>query len=115
MDNLNSAIIALLSMQRGRNNALGRDHLLARLRGFGLNVTEREMRQAIHDLRRQGHLICSAAGEDGGYYKAASLVEVDDFFLRELDAKIADMSETRKAMKAAARQQFGDAVQVQMI
>jgi len=72
-------------------------------------------RQCIHDLRRNGHLICSMPGEDGGYYLAASLEEFREFCERELHPKAIDMLETESAMKEAARRQFGDAVQVRLI
>ena len=69
------------------------------------------MRQAIHDLRRAGFLICSAPGEDGGYFMAATLEEFEEFCERELHPKAVDMLETESAMRAAARQQFGEATQ----
>ena len=60
-------------------------------------------------------LICSAPGEDGGYYLAATREEFNEFCDRELHPKAMDMLETESAMKAAARRMWGDAVQMELI
>ena len=78
----------------------------------GFHVSERQVRETIKTLRRQGHLICSVPGNDGGYYMAASLEEYREFRKNEYAAKISDMSETMRAMDDAARAQFGDGFQL---
>jgi hypothetical protein len=113
---LDRAILRILSFHTGKSIALGRGALVHGLHNdFGLDVGERMARQCIHDLRRSGHLICSTPGEEGGYYLAANLEEFREFCERELHPKAIDMLETESAMKAAARQQFGEAVQVRLI
>jgi len=72
------------------------------------------MRECVKVLRRSGRLICSAPGEDGGYYLATTQAEFLEFDRLELGAKIADMNETRLAMIKAARAQFGDASQMEL-
>ena len=112
---LERALLRAISYHTGKGHAIGRNALVRDLQRLGVCVSERQARQCIHDLRRAGHLICSAPGEDGGYYLAASLEEFREFCDRELHTKAMDMLETESAMKAAARQQFGEAVQPQMI
>jgi predicted DNA-binding transcriptional regulator YafY len=112
---LDRAMLRVVSFHTGRKRALGRYLIVEALRLEGFDVSERQARQCIHDLRRAGHLICSAPGEEGGYYLAASLDEFREFCERELHPKALDMLETESAMKAAARQQFGEASQPQMI
>lgn len=107
--------IILTILSRGKEYALGGSRLVARLELSGHRTNERAVRQAIHDLRRDGHLICSAPGEDGGYYLAASLQEFDEFIQRELHPKAMDLLETERAMKASARRVWGDAVQLALI
>jgi hypothetical protein len=94
--------------------AIKRDELMNLLRVSGVSITDRHMREVIKRLRRDGHLICSAAEEDGGYFMAATFAEFEEFDRLEFGAKIADMNETRNAMKRSAREVFGDAVQVSL-
>jgi len=112
---LDRALLRVLSFHVGHQNAIGQNALVRMLQLEGSFVQERQARQCIHDLRRQGHLICSAPGESGGYYLAASLAEFIEFCDQELHLKALDMLETESAMRAAARQQFGEASQPQMI
>jgi hypothetical protein len=112
---LDRALLRVLSYHHGREKAIGRSELVLALQMEAFNAGERQARQCIHDLRRKGYLICSAPGEDGGYYLAASLAEFEEFCQRELHPKAIDMLETESAMKDAARAQFGDAVQPGLI
>mgnify|MGYP001562473919 CR=1 FL=1 len=115
-DELGAAILSILTQAGvGRRNALGRGELTFAVQGKGYGVHERQVRYCIHDLRRAGHLICSAPGAGGGYYLAANRTEFEEFCQRELHPKALDMLETEKAMKASARQQFGEAVQLGLI
>jgi hypothetical protein len=112
---LERATLRVLSFHLGREHAVGRGELVYALRLEGCEVSERQARQCIHDLRRAGHLICSAPGEAGGYYMAVSLAEFREFCDRELHPKAIDMLETESAMKAAARQKFGEGVQLGLV
>ncbi|MBE3038296.1 MAG: hypothetical protein IMZ62_05745 [Chloroflexi bacterium] len=112
---LERAMLRALSFHLGRAHAIGRGELVYGLRMAGCEVSERQARRCIHDLRRAGNLICSAPGEDGGYFLAVSLEEFREFCDRELHPKAVDMLETESKMKEAARQQFGEASQPQMI
>lgn len=76
------------------------------LKRRGLDFDERKMRDAIKQLRRRGHLILATPGKNGGYYMAESMDEFEAFDREELGAKIADMSETREAMRKAAHRRF---------
>ncbi len=112
---LERAILSVLDYHHGREKAIGRDELVNDLVGMGYRENERVVREAIKQLRRQGHLICSIPGNDGGYYLAGSLAEFDEFDRCELGAKIADMSETREAMRKAAREKFGEGYQMKLL
>lgn len=112
---LGSAILYVLSWHQGRDRAIGRDDLVhspeIRATGFG----ERVVRDTIRLLRRQGHLICSTPGVDGGYYLAADWEEFNEFARAEYQAKIADMAETLAAMKAEATRRWGSALQMSLL
>ena len=56
----------VLSFHAGRNNTISRGELCAELKD--LRISDRQLREQIKQLRRSGHLIGSAAGENGDYY-----------------------------------------------
>lgn len=91
---------------------ISRSELVAKVGMMGFPASERQVRETIKILRREGHLICSTPGNDGGYYMAMSRQEYENFRAAEYAAKIADMAETMRAMDAAARARFGDGVQM---
>jgi len=108
---LDRALLRVLSFHNGRENAIGRGEVVDTLKRHGFDVHERQARQAIHDLRRDGHLICSAPGENGGYYMATSNREVNDFIQREIHPKAMDLLETEKSIREAAKKKFGEGYQ----
>jgi hypothetical protein len=108
---LERAVLRILSQRVGRTLVIGRMSLVNETMKMGFQANERQIREAIKYLRRQGHLICSAPGSNGGYWMAANLTELDEFGHQEFEAKISDMSETWRAMKKAAKKKFGTAVQ----
>jgi hypothetical protein len=108
---LDRAILRVLTARPGRASAVGRAELVRLVNALGFDAQERQVREEIKLLRRAGHLIGSAPGEDGGYYWISSLQEYEEFDQREFSAKISDMAVTRAAMNAAARSKFGDAIQ----
>lgn len=106
------AALRLLTYHVGKENAAGKPELLAQLARTGFPVSERQLRAAIVNLRKEGKLICSSSGE-GGYYLAASIEEYNEFALVEYRAKIADMAETIRAMDEGARSLFNAPVDQQ--
>lgn len=111
---LDRALLRILSFHTGRDKAIGRGEMVNTLKANGFDVHERQARQVIHDLRRDGHLICSAPGEDGGYYMATSHHEVDDFIKREIHPKAMDLLETEKSIREAAKRKFGEGYQEEL-
>lgn len=104
---LDRAVLRILSYHVGRANAIGRQALLMRLGDHGFKVKERAARLCISQLRKAGSLICSAPGEDGGYYLPQDAAEFDDFVRLEYEAKIIDMRETLSAMQRSAERTWG--------
>jgi hypothetical protein len=107
LDALDFAIMKVLVQHHGRVQAISRYKLLSQLGTH--RVRERILRDRIKQLRRAGFLIGSAPGEDGGYYLIVDSREFEAFMRKEFMAKIGDMSETAKAMRYAAAEQFGPA------
>jgi DNA-binding transcriptional regulator PaaX len=112
---LDRAILRVVSQRMGKRSAIGRKDLVKQVAMLGFHAHERQVREAIKTLRREGHLICSAPGETGGYWLAENMADYADFEQSELLAKIADMSETMSAMRKSAKEKFNDGVQARLI
>lgn len=112
---LEGDLLRILHCHHGKDRKIGGAALLAQVRLSGVKVSERVFRYAIHELRRDGYLICSMPGEDGGYWIASSLDEFTEFIDQEIHPKAMDLLETEKVMRQAARQQFGEAVQLSLV
>jgi DNA-binding transcriptional regulator PaaX len=108
---LDRAILLVLSNRWGRNQAISRTNLVKAVAQMGFPVNERAVRLQISQLRKQGALIGSAPGEDGGYYLVVTAQEFQEFVDTEYLAKIKDMQETLSAMRQSAREVFGEAWQ----
>ena len=111
---LGLAIMILLSFHVGHRNTISRVNLCAELKVH--RITERQLREQIKQLRRSGHLIGSASGENGGYYLITTPEELQEFLRTEYQAKIDDMRQTVEAMTNAASQRWGPAsIQLRML
>lgn len=104
---LDRAILRVLGYHHGRSAAIGREDLVSQVKRLGFACHERQLREMIKQLRRDGHLIGSAPGEDGGYYLISCKEEYDDFIASEFRAKIVDMEQTLRAMNISADREFG--------
>lgn len=111
---IDGAIVRVLSDHNGRSKAIGRKGLVFEVGKLGFRVHERMVREVIKRMRRQGYLICSMPGEEGGYYLAVSKAEYQEFKQREFLAKVLDMQETLSAMDAAAQRAFDTVKQVSL-
>ena len=109
---LDRAVLKEISMYIS-SRPISRGELLVAVAQMGFQITdEKQVRDAIRELRRQGNLICGRSGKNGGYYMARSLQEYHEFRQKEFASKITDMAETMRTMDAAARAQFGDGYQI---
>lgn len=106
---LDREILRILQARVGRDQALPRARLLVLVHNMPncRTVSDRQLRAAINQLRKDGNLICSAGGEEGGYYSPASWDELDDYLQRELHSRAMDMLEQEKALKRAAERRWG--------
>lgn len=111
---LGLAIMIVLSFHVGRYNTISRANLCAELNH--LQISDRQLREQIKQLRRSGHLIGSLSGENGGYYLITTPDDLHEFLRREYQAKIDDMRQTVEAMTNAASQRWGPAsIQLRML
>jgi hypothetical protein len=106
--NVHVAILRVLEFYIGRTNSIGRGDLVAAIGLLGFRVSEREVRQCINDLRKDGHPICSTGGEGGGYWMAANWDDLNEYLEREVISRISDLSDQARALRKAARQRWGE-------
>lgn len=102
-------VLSILQARVGRLMAISRDKLLESTRsmpGFG-GASDRQLRQCINQLRKDGWPVCSAGGEDGGYWMAANWEELDEYIERELHSRAMDMLAQEKALRASAEKRWG--------
>jgi hypothetical protein len=111
---LGLSIMIVLSFHAGRHNTISNGDLCAELKD--LRISDHQLREQIKQLRRSGHLIGSAAGENGGYYLITTPEELQEFLRTEYQAKIDDMRQTVESMTNAASQRWGPAsIQLRML
>lgn len=104
---LSAHVARMLSSHIGRSQAILGEELTRRLHSIYPRLDQRVVREAIHQLRRDGILICAAPGASGGYYVASSWSELEEFATRELRSRAMDLLETEKKLLRSAERQFG--------
>lgn len=93
-------VLQVFERWKGSSNTLSRQDLMG-LTG----LSDRVIRAAIGELRRQGYLII--ADEGGGYRFARSAGEVLTY-TASLKSRVDALREVVKAMETAAKDQFGE-------
>jgi len=110
---LNRAVLRILSYHVGREHAISHAELWGALSIY--QIDQRQLHAQIKQLRRSGHLVGSASGEDGGYYLIANPEEFQAFLRSEFQARIDDLRQTVAAMTHAACQRWGpDSIQLKL-
>lgn len=104
---LDRAVLRVLSQRVGREAAISRPNLLASLKSLGFEVHERAARAMINQLRKDGHLICSTGGNDGGYWLASSWEDLSEYLEREVHPRAMDLLEQEQALKRAGERAWG--------
>jgi len=111
---LKGVVLVVLHGHQGREQAIGRGQLVKEVNALGLNAHERNVRETIRRLRRDGVLVCAMPGEGGGYYLATSMEEFADWVRQEYRARIVDMLETVRVMERSAEKAFETKSTVQL-
>jgi len=104
---IDRAVMRILTERVGQENAIIRGAFVAMVKAYGYNVTERQVRYCVNQLRKRGVPICSTGGESGGYWYASDWDELLDYIHRELDSRISDLMEQRRALKDQAEKTWG--------
>ena len=99
-------VILKIVSKRTVNNPITLTQLTAELAFWACVLSERQVRQAISEMRKDGVLILSVSKTGGGYWLARSLDEYLQFRQIKFNAQILDMLQTLRAMDASAEKQF---------
>jgi predicted transcriptional regulator len=110
------AVLRVLQPRVGRERAISRQSLLMSVHSYGFEVGDRSVRAVINRLRKDGFLICSTGGKNGGYWLASDWRELNEFLEKEVKPRALDLLETESALKSAARERWGpDAYQERLL
>lgn len=93
-----------ISPYRGKANAVEKKNIAEKVFGYYNSTSDRLTRDAVSTLQDQGELICTNSGA-GGWYYAATASEVEEY-LAEIDSRIVQMQQKKKAMWDAAYRKF---------
>lgn len=88
-------VLECISLYRDPDKRVSKKMIAYYLRIPYNTTTDRNIRDSVTELRKQGHPICSNAGKGGYWYDPDSVSIV----IADYQSRIADMSETVRALK----------------
>ncbi len=104
---LERAVLRVLQKRIGLKMAISRPELVANVHYLGFTASDRQIRSVINQLRKEGHLICSTGGPNGGYWLAKDWGELRTFLENEVHPRAMDLLETEEALKRSAEERWG--------
>ena len=104
---LNRAVLRVLQPRVGREMSISRRELVSALEQLGFGVSERRVRAVIGQLRKDGQLICSTGGHNGGYWLARNWAELREFVSQEVLPRAMTLLATKSALEKAAQSRWG--------
>ena len=104
---LEKSVYQVLYERTGRDNAISRQALLSLIKSRYPKTTDRQLRACINQMRKDGVMICSTGGEDGGYWFAASWDELSEYLDREVVSRLTDLAEQERALTKAGESRWG--------
>lgn len=100
------AVLRVLSYHVGRQNAVSRTELVAETNRL-VPCHDRQVRLVVNELRKEGALICSTGGIDGGYWLAQDMEELRAYLDAEVWSRVGDLTQQAQAMVQAGMAQWG--------
>jgi hypothetical protein len=105
MPDLNGWVLAVLQGRVGVINAISAADLASKASAFyNVEITGREIRQVVHDLRISGQPICSGSN---GFYWPDSLQDVLRTADLEFRSEAKSLLQTARKIREAGRRLFG--------
>jgi hypothetical protein len=106
---LGRTVLKILGFHVGKDRAISRGALVDNVSRMGLHMHERAVRACINEMRKNGTLICSTGGEEGGYWIPKDWNELEDYIERELHSRAMDLLEQEKALRKEGEKRWGPA------
>jgi hypothetical protein len=104
-EGLNESVLYILQQHVGIEHAISRTDLIDLVNGCYVIADERDVRQAVHDLRHDvGYPICSIGGTGGGYWWEPDVTKLYAYHSKQIDSVIKDLAEQKRAQVAYAVQ-----------
>lgn len=96
-------IMRILAYHVGADHRISRGHLMAELHAAGFTQSDRTVRLAISEMRRNlGIPIAGTGGKDGGYWMLKDQAEADAYCSVELHDRGISLLEQESAIRKAA-------------
>lgn len=119
-DQLDKEVLFQLKQHRGKDHPIGRWEMVVKIYGLGADIpqsddnnADREIRFAVHRLRKSGVLICDM-GDGKGRFLAETVDEYQAFRLK-YGSRAFEVMETLREMDRAAEQEFPDLKQPRLL
>ena len=94
-------VLECISLYRDPDKRVSKKMIAYYLRIPYNTTTDRQIRDSVTELRKQGHPICSNAGKSGYWYDPQSISIV----IADYESRIIDMSETVRALRHGIHQE----------
>lgn len=104
---LEKSVYQVLFERTGRGNAISRQALLSLVQAVYPKTSDRQLRACVNKLRKDGVMICSTGGEEGGYWIPVNWDELDEYIERELHSRAMDLLEQESALRQSAERKWG--------
>lgn len=111
---LERSVLRVLMYHVGDAQKVSRKKLLADVRLYEPEASDRGVRAMVNQLRKDGFPICSTGGAGGGYFLATCAEELDGYLEREVLARIADFQEQASALKRTRKLLWGEGTQARL-
>lgn len=107
-DSLEKAVMRILSLHVGQENIISGARFLGELQAQGFHLSEtRPYRDVINQKRKEGWLIGSTGGKNGGYWLCKDRIEYNQFVKVQIVGFYQDLINQKRAMTRAANLFFG--------
>ena len=110
-DTMHAAVLNILRSRIGARRAIQAREIARRLN----HKSDRAVREAVRQLRRDGHLILSSISPPCGYFFAATETEWIEFRDRNLRPRAIDILQTARAMGEAAEHRYGETAGIDLL
>lgn len=112
MERVKTRFLTIIKTFVGRSNAIAGKELHSLLQISCISITQRQMRDLIHEMRNQEIPICSESGV--GYWWPATPEEVIKFVEREIESRAKSLFTTASKVRKGIPNVFGPQLELEI-